>query len=605
MSVFTNLTHPAGAPAVEGTSLTPLHRSLARFGGQGYAGNRVGGAVSNSNETWVLGGSSNNGSAWEQLGAGGGPAPEPRNRHCAVSFGDLLVVLFGRVTPPSAAAGATRDAPVAPWALNVTSREWAALPAAGAPPLARSGAACFGRGRSVVFAGGVTAGGTLLDDVGAYHLPSGSWRSVAAAGAAPPPGYGGASAFAAANDVAVLHGGRLSSPLASSSLTSGVLHALVFDGTNDTLPDGGFAGIRGAWVRPAGSGPSPLRAFHAGAWLPSSQRFCALGGVEPQSWGDAVLNDVLCTSLGAWLAAAAPAARVAGSGGAGGRRRLQASPAPPPAVSWRLLSLPAGQPAPPPRAFGAVCAVPPGAAGALAWNESGGGDPPLVLTGGRDYEVVFGDAWRAQLPPADAAPFWVNPPTPEPATVAFLVSYLAYGVALFVLTSICFIMLLRQARTATMQREAYRRAHQSSQMAALEAALAALVRNEAAFEDGRRTDAIIVASLPTTTYHQPASRGAPTPPPPPPPPPAGSTLAVRATGGGGGQLAVHAAPGASAFDPNQQDECAICLSAFKDGDELRVLPCLHLFHKVEIDEWLLRCSTLCPLCKASVVAAAI
>jgi len=37
-----------------------------------------------------------------------------------------------------------------------------------------------------------------------------------------------------------------------------------------------------------------------------------------------------------------------------------------------------------------------------------------------------------------------------------------------------------------------------------------------------------------------------------------------------------------------QLECAICLSEFIKGDKVRVLPCLHLFHLSEIDEWLTR-----------------
>ena len=36
-----------------------------------------------------------------------------------------------------------------------------------------------------------------------------------------------------------------------------------------------------------------------------------------------------------------------------------------------------------------------------------------------------------------------------------------------------------------------------------------------------------------------------------------------------------------------QSECAICLEMFVKGDCVRVLPCYHLFHIDEIDEWLL------------------
>lgn len=34
-------------------------------------------------------------------------------------------------------------------------------------------------------------------------------------------------------------------------------------------------------------------------------------------------------------------------------------------------------------------------------------------------------------------------------------------------------------------------------------------------------------------------------------------------------------------------ECAICLEMFVKGDRVRVLPCYHLFHIDEIDEWLI------------------
>ena len=36
-----------------------------------------------------------------------------------------------------------------------------------------------------------------------------------------------------------------------------------------------------------------------------------------------------------------------------------------------------------------------------------------------------------------------------------------------------------------------------------------------------------------------------------------------------------------------QTECAICLNDFAKGDRVRVLPCKHIFHLVEVDEWLI------------------
>lgn len=50
----------------------------------------------------------------------------------------------------------------------------------------------------------------------------------------------------------------------------------------------------------------------------------------------------------------------------------------------------------------------------------------------------------------------------------------------------------------------------------------------------------------------------------------------------------------------QQVECAICLEMFAKGDRVRVLPCQHMFHLDEVDEWLIHKKKLCPVCKADV-----
>ncbi|XP_027355521.1 E3 ubiquitin-protein ligase At1g63170-like [Abrus precatorius] len=45
--------------------------------------------------------------------------------------------------------------------------------------------------------------------------------------------------------------------------------------------------------------------------------------------------------------------------------------------------------------------------------------------------------------------------------------------------------------------------------------------------------------------------------------------------------------------------CCICLAKYENNDELRELPCSHLFHKDCVDKWL-RINALCPLCKSEV-----
>ncbi|TKY74677.1 E3 ubiquitin-protein ligase [Spatholobus suberectus] len=45
--------------------------------------------------------------------------------------------------------------------------------------------------------------------------------------------------------------------------------------------------------------------------------------------------------------------------------------------------------------------------------------------------------------------------------------------------------------------------------------------------------------------------------------------------------------------------CCICLAKYENNDELRELPCSHLFHKDCVDKWL-KINASCPLCKSEV-----
>ncbi|KAJ1729426.1 hypothetical protein LPJ61_003527 [Coemansia biformis] len=46
--------------------------------------------------------------------------------------------------------------------------------------------------------------------------------------------------------------------------------------------------------------------------------------------------------------------------------------------------------------------------------------------------------------------------------------------------------------------------------------------------------------------------------------------------------------------------CPICLEEFEPGEQLRELPCLHKYHVVCIDTWLVSRSTCCPYCKLDI-----
>ncbi|KAG7402026.1 hypothetical protein PHYBOEH_007240 [Phytophthora boehmeriae] len=50
---------------------------------------------------------------------------------------------------------------------------------------------------------------------------------------------------------------------------------------------------------------------------------------------------------------------------------------------------------------------------------------------------------------------------------------------------------------------------------------------------------------------------------------------------------------------SNEDVCPICLIEFEDGEDVRNLPCKHIFHVACIDEWLKR-NTSCPMCKSNV-----
>ncbi|KNA06296.1 hypothetical protein SOVF_182210 [Spinacia oleracea] len=54
---------------------------------------------------------------------------------------------------------------------------------------------------------------------------------------------------------------------------------------------------------------------------------------------------------------------------------------------------------------------------------------------------------------------------------------------------------------------------------------------------------------------------------------------------------------------NQSEEvaqCYICLLEYEEGDDVRILPCHHEFHKKCIDKWLKEIHRVCPLCRGDI-----
>jgi len=53
-------------------------------------------------------------------------------------------------------------------------------------------------------------------------------------------------------------------------------------------------------------------------------------------------------------------------------------------------------------------------------------------------------------------------------------------------------------------------------------------------------------------------------------------------------------------DEGGKETCSICLEPFKDGDQIRRLPCFHIFHQHEIDRWLKTGNDKCPICRVPI-----
>eukprot|EP00929_Paragymnodinium_shiwhaense_P083296 TRINITY_DN44335_c0_g1_i1.p1 TRINITY_DN44335_c0_g1~~TRINITY_DN44335_c0_g1_i1.p1 ORF type:complete len:401 (-),score=83.40 TRINITY_DN44335_c0_g1_i1:91-1293(-) len=60
-----------------------------------------------------------------------------------------------------------------------------------------------------------------------------------------------------------------------------------------------------------------------------------------------------------------------------------------------------------------------------------------------------------------------------------------------------------------------------------------------------------------------------------------------------------ASSGGQGAQGGDENKCQICIEEFADGDELRTLPCFHLFHAACVDQWL-KVNSVCPTCRHKV-----
>nr|5D0M_C Chain C, RING finger protein 165 [Homo sapiens] len=52
-------------------------------------------------------------------------------------------------------------------------------------------------------------------------------------------------------------------------------------------------------------------------------------------------------------------------------------------------------------------------------------------------------------------------------------------------------------------------------------------------------------------------------------------------------------------ESDTDEKCTICLSMLEDGEDVRRLPCAHLFHQLCVDQWLAM-SKKCPICRVDI-----
>ncbi|KAJ1380765.1 Zinc finger, RING-type [Sesbania bispinosa] len=53
---------------------------------------------------------------------------------------------------------------------------------------------------------------------------------------------------------------------------------------------------------------------------------------------------------------------------------------------------------------------------------------------------------------------------------------------------------------------------------------------------------------------------------------------------------------------DDDQDCVVCKSTFKDGDHVRMLPCRHVYHRRCFDGWLHQYKFNCPICRYNLIS---
>lgn len=105
------------------------------------------------------------------------------------------------------------------------------------------------------------------------------------------------------------------------------------------------------------------------------------------------------------------------------------------------------------------------------------------------------------------------------------------------------------------------------------------------------TPGTIIRNLPTMVWNRPSKK------------PAAAAAAEDTQDAAVGKDNVSSKdPEAAATDSDSESNeglCVICCCEYEAGEHIKLLPCLHMYHKLCIDAWLRR-STVCPVCQVRV-----